>query len=110
MERKRKKVKGKRRRRVGCAHHLNEAVIRTHWLVDIEGSVGRNTLEHRLDVLLDLLMIKLPITKTVPSRGTFGTISFRRRAHRISGSTLLSWNMAMTPAPVTSSFTRRLTA
>jgi hypothetical protein len=47
MERKHKKVKGKRRRRrVGGAHHLNEAVIRTHWLVDIEGSVERNTLEH----------------------------------------------------------------
>jgi hypothetical protein len=25
------------------AHHLNEIVIRTHWRVEVEGSVGRDT-------------------------------------------------------------------
>jgi hypothetical protein len=47
---------------------------------------------------------------TVPSRGTFGTIFFERRARRISGSTLRSWNAVMTPAPVTPASAKRLFA
>jgi hypothetical protein len=92
------------------AYHLDEFVIGMHWRVDVEDGVGRDTPERRLDVLLDLLMIKLPYHEHGPSRGMFGTISSRRRARRISDSTLLSWNATTTTAPVTSASTKRLTA
>jgi hypothetical protein len=101
--------KGRRRRMEG-AHHLDEVIIRTHWRVGVKDGVGRDTPEHRLDAPLDLLTIKPPITSMVPSRDAFGTISSRRCARRISGSTLLSWNAVMSPAPVTPASTRRLAA
>jgi hypothetical protein len=71
------------------AHHFNEIVIGMHWQVNVEDGVGRDTPERRLDAPLDLL-IKPPITSTVPSRGALGTISSKRRARRISGSTFRS--------------------
>jgi hypothetical protein len=43
-------------------------------------------------------MIKLPCHEYDPLKGRVRHISSRRRARHISGSTLLSWNMAMTPA------------
>jgi hypothetical protein len=78
--------------------------------VDVEDGIGRDTPEHRLDVPLDLLPIKPPIMSTVPTRGAFGTISSKRHARCISGSTLHSWNTVMTLAPVTPVSTRCLTA
>jgi hypothetical protein len=78
--------------------------------VAVEEGIRRDTPEHRLDAPLDLLPIKPHVTSTVPSRGAFSTISSKRRAHHISGNTLLSWNTVMTPAPVMPASTRRLTS
>jgi hypothetical protein len=54
---------------VGSAHHLNEVVVRTHWQVDVEHGVERDTPERQLDVLLDLLAIKLPCYEHDPLEG-----------------------------------------
>jgi hypothetical protein len=51
------------------AHHLDEAIIGMQWRVDVEGGVSRDTLEHQLDVLLDLFMIKLPHQEHGPLEG-----------------------------------------
>jgi hypothetical protein len=83
---------------MGDAHHLNEIVIRAHWRVDVKDGVRRDNPERRLDAPLDLLPIKPPVTSMVPLRGALGTTSSKWRAHRISGSTLCSWNAAMTLA------------
>jgi hypothetical protein len=58
-----------RRRRVGSAHHLDEVVVRTHWRVDVEDGVGRDTPKRQLDALLDLLAIKLPRHEHGPLEG-----------------------------------------
>jgi hypothetical protein len=99
-----KKLQGRRRRRrrrrrIGDTHHHNEIIIRAHWWVDVEDDIRRDNLERQLGAPLDLLPIKSPIMSTVPSRGMLGTILSRRRARRISGCTLRTWNAVMTPAP-----------
>jgi hypothetical protein len=64
----------RRRGRMEDAHNLNEIVIKTHWRVDVEDDVGRDTPEGQLDAPLDLLLIKPPVTSMVPLRGALGTI------------------------------------
>jgi hypothetical protein len=56
-------------RRVGSAHHLDEVVIMMHRQVVIEDNVRRDTPKRRLDVLLDLLVIKLPRHEHGPLEG-----------------------------------------
>jgi hypothetical protein len=69
MEREHKKAKGKEEGKSGGAHHLDEAIIRTHRQVDVKGGIRRNALEHRLDVLHDLLVIKRPYHEHGPLKG-----------------------------------------
>jgi hypothetical protein len=51
------------------AHHLDEVIVRMHWRVGIEDSVGRDTPERRRDAPLNLLLIKLPRHKHGPLEG-----------------------------------------
>jgi hypothetical protein len=61
--------RGRGKRRKEDAHHFNEIIIGMHWWVDVEDSVGKDTLEHRLDAPLDLLPIKPPCHKHGPLEG-----------------------------------------
>jgi hypothetical protein len=54
---------------MGGTHHLDEVVIRMHWWMDVEDGVRRDTPERQLDVLLDLLVIKLPRHEHGPLEG-----------------------------------------
>ena len=109
-EKKKERCQSKERKKGKSTHQFDKVLIGLYRWMDVKHGVIGGDPERQPDALLDLLVAELPWSDTVPSRDAPRTISSKLRAHRISGSTLRVWNTAMTPAPVTPTFTKRLTA